>query len=557
MKKYKTVALLLILICVSCSHINIDIIKFSVLAADADIIEILELKPSFSDINIDIDDSLIISYEDISIDDYECSINAEGITASIIDDNGYLQCEVEAVEDVEFGTLTVSAIAPNGAELVSTIYTYNNGEKLFYSEFAKDQAFYEGVKEWWDNAADVFTYKYWEEKYSALMSEILSGNPIVNSSNNNTTTISGNIQWEVNKDHTTLPLRNAYVEIIAKTDYEYIVLASGYTGVNGDYSLQISNNTFSNYTDVYFRINLEGYTFKVRSGWHTFAYYFDQKLSGVINAGDSVTFSPNIVCDESLKIYKATHVHQSMVIAERFAKEMGFETSSKIRVAYPAGFDFNKEEWALSNSAFCWGRTDEDKYCAIGWHEYVNVTGIAHEYSHYIQCSMGNYGEPLWEILLENPTHNENVDLYSEKGDKSFAMHLCWTEGWADAFAVMAQRYYANEYVPLWVNYYEIDMQNYNDNEYTGEFQEKSVKVFLWSLVDESKVNGNWGGAGDYKLPWTPQEWWDMTTVSGTYRLPDFINLIENESYNLGVNIDYKQIFHIPKIQITNIVMKV
>ena len=69
------------------------------------ILESPELTPSFSDIDIDINDSLIISYEDISTDDYECSINSEGITASIIEENGYLQCEVEAINNIEFGTM--------------------------------------------------------------------------------------------------------------------------------------------------------------------------------------------------------------------------------------------------------------------------------------------------------------------------------------------------------------------------------------------------------------------------------------------------------------------
>ena len=109
------------------------------------------------------------------------------------------------------------------------------------------------------------------------MSSILSGIPTVMGSNNNVTTISGSISWEIDNNHTTMPLKNAYVEVISKGDYVYTVLASGYTDVNGAYSLEISNDLFSQYSDVYFRINLEAYTFKVRSGWHTFAYYFDKK----------------------------------------------------------------------------------------------------------------------------------------------------------------------------------------------------------------------------------------------------------------------------------------
>ena len=333
-----------------------------------------------------------------------------------------------------------------------------------------------------------------------------------------------------------------------KGDYVYTVLASGYTDVNGAYSLEISNDLFSQYSDVYFRINLEAYTFKVRSGWHTFAYYFDKKISDIADAGDTINFSPCVVYSESLKIYKATYVHQSMVIAERFAKEMGFETTNKIRVAYPAGDKNNTDSNSLSNSAFCWGDVIDNCYCAIGWHNYNDTNTVVHEYSHYIQCSLGNYGEPLHEIILEWPKHNPDDNQYLVKGDKSFAMHLTWTEGWGYAFAVMAQRYYKNEYVLLndgKNDTYQTYISTPNNNTYLGEFQEKSINVFLWSLVDEGLVNSDINYdefALDYKLPWTPQEWWNMTTISGTYRLPDFINLIENESYNFNLNLDYQSI---------------
>ena len=106
MKKYRTVAILLILIYVISWGSIFDFKNVKILALENGLdIESPELTPSFSDIDIDINDSLIISYEDINTDDYECSINSEGITASIIEENGYLQCEVEAINNIEFGTM--------------------------------------------------------------------------------------------------------------------------------------------------------------------------------------------------------------------------------------------------------------------------------------------------------------------------------------------------------------------------------------------------------------------------------------------------------------------
>ena len=139
--------------------------------------------------------------------------------------------------------------------------------------------------------------------------------------------------------------------------------------------------------------------------------------------------------------------------------------------------------------------------------------------------------------------HDGKADYYTEKKDKSFAMHLSWAESWGYAFSTMAQLYYWGEYSTMSNQNFSISTTQSDD--YLGEFQEKSIQAFLWSLVDTTAVNCTTNTTGvvlDYQIPWTPQECWDMTTVSGTCRLPDFIDLIENESYNLGVNLDYKQI---------------
>ena len=106
MKGSKFIVCLLILVQLVGFIPNIDI-NYNISAIDM-IYETTELNPKFSALDIDIDDSLIISYEDIDTSDYECSLSANGISASIVEDSDYLQCEVEAIEGVEFGELTVS-----------------------------------------------------------------------------------------------------------------------------------------------------------------------------------------------------------------------------------------------------------------------------------------------------------------------------------------------------------------------------------------------------------------------------------------------------------------
>ena len=105
----KSIIIMLVMVQVALILININITSFKIWAVDNDIsMEITELKPKFSALDIDIDDSLIISYEDIDTSDYECSLSANGISASIVEDSDYLQCEVEAIDGVEFGELAVS-----------------------------------------------------------------------------------------------------------------------------------------------------------------------------------------------------------------------------------------------------------------------------------------------------------------------------------------------------------------------------------------------------------------------------------------------------------------
>ena len=107
MMRFKIIVSLLILIQILGFIPNLSIINPNISAIDT-IYENTELKPSFSALDIDIDDSLIISYEDIDTSDYECSLTANGITATVVENSDYLQCEVEAIEGVEFGELTVS-----------------------------------------------------------------------------------------------------------------------------------------------------------------------------------------------------------------------------------------------------------------------------------------------------------------------------------------------------------------------------------------------------------------------------------------------------------------
>lgn len=399
------------------------------------------------------------------------------------------------------------------------------------------------------------------DRYSAFTSPLIEGVPTLSSNGTNKVIFTGHIDWEIDDDPINnkpkLDMRNVLIEIGIKNWWEFNKIASGYTDENGNYEIVIDSDDWVNNEDIYFRICLEGKTFEVSTFWFFPHYYYEYNLGEVATIGSTVNYNVKIKCEKNEDVYKATYIHQAMTIAERFAEEMGFESDNFIRVAFPAEsitVPIDGVDYSLSDMAFCYGDFWDNCICAIGINSWQRTETMVHEYSHYIQCSMGNYGEELTEILYENPNHDGISDYYAQKGDKSFAMHLSWTEGWGEVFAVMAQKYYQSEYLGLnnYTTHIDTTVKTYNHDDYIGEFQEKSVKAFLWNLFDRYYASIPETETTDYNIPWTPQEWWNMTTVSGTYRLHDFIKLIEDEAYNVEsfanlpdgetITIDYSQL---------------
>ncbi len=100
----------------------------------------LDLKPTVSASIVDIDEPLIISYEEVIKDNCTFWTECEGITVNLVEDVDYLSFEVNAVDDVEFGSLTVIVTDISGSTSKNTTYMYNNGIELYYNEFAIEQA---------------------------------------------------------------------------------------------------------------------------------------------------------------------------------------------------------------------------------------------------------------------------------------------------------------------------------------------------------------------------------------------------------------------------------
>ncbi len=494
--------------------------------------ELMSLIPHFERNVISDEENIDISFDNNAELSY-LGIEYEGITVSIVNSEKFqfiISAESNEESSDKFGKLVVSARTNDDEIIYGTLYTYQSNGYLYLSELSYDCAWYLSQEELL-NGRDSDALKKCEDAYSALFGSDMNHSIAISQSDiSNKIKVNGNIKWEYNEEHNTLPLKIAKIEIRKKNLIGSSYIADGYTDKDGNFSIEVNASDMEN-KKIFIRVLLEAQTFMIRLDWLITHYYYDSNQIQDISGGDIITLDCTIPYKDS-SVYKATYIHQAMTISERFAKSLGFNPSKTLRVAYPTlSFEYYDEKanqtYSLNKMAFCY-----DNVAAIGTDSYNNTNTIAHEYSHFIQNSMGNYGATLLEIAAYNPNHNGRDDYYDTKGNKKFAMHLAWSEGWGYAFSVLAQNYYKNEYDKLANPNYKMPL---SEDGCIGEFQEKTIRRFLWSLVDINSTKTKL----DYQLPWTLQEWWNMTTVKGTCRLPDFINTIESESNDFGVNIDY------------------
>ena len=526
----------------------------------------IELKPILSKNVISANEVADVTFE-CNMDVSYSEINADGVDVDIIDTD-LLQFQLGVTDENGFGRFDLIALTSDGEEIQSTVYTYQHQNNMYLSEIAHEVAWYlskESTLLLDSGEVDLIAKAACEEEYTTLFGSTLNYEVSKSDTHNESATkamVEGHIDWETYQsegvNNPTLPMRNARVELRKKEVIGSTLINSDMTDKNGDFTIYVNNEDLEDTQDVFIRICLEAYTFTVRMDWLIAHYYYDSGIQLNLTPGSYMNFDCTIPVNETLT-YKATYVHQAMVIAERFAYAMGFRSSNRIRVAYPGygkieweGVDGKIHTYDLEETGFCYGNFGEDCISAIGVKSYNRTKIMVHEYSHYIQCSLGNFGEGLPEVIFMS-YHDGHSDYLGIKKDKSFAMHLAWAEGWGYAFSTMAQAYYFSEYQEMTDREYLIDTNISSSDEeegYKGEFQELSVKAFLWNLVDQSLLNPPEEDSEepvepeelDYQLPWTPQEWWNMTTVPGTCRFPDFMRLIEEEGYDESMNIDYKSV---------------
>ena len=235
-----------------------------------------------------------------------------------------------------------------------------------------------------------------------------------------------------------------------------------------------------------------------------------------------------------------------MALGQRFAFDMGMETDEKLCVLYPTSPQILSLITEFPDYALCY-----DQISLLGYSKYNDFYTTIHEYGHYVENRMGNYGSnvknQIYEVLpdniievftpfslilqvMEDYSHIVEENHFDETNTtKDFQMELTWSESWATAFAKIAYQKYSKNYPGVLFNEgydYETNIDEHGnvDIPYDGEAQEYAVASFLWDLYDNTPSE-----EGDTINDLTDRQWWDLTTANNTCTIHDFTtNIIEN-----------------------------
>lgn len=425
--------------------------------------------------------------------------------------------QFELVADEEFGCVDIYADYGNGELIKSSIYTYKEDDTVYVSDISKDRAWYNCMESKYN--AGKITLEEWEDAYSEFSRTLSKGdsfsltyNTATNQSNSisllaatNNTTVRGRLRWETDTG-ARLPLRQTLVELRDKEPVGSRVIAYTYTDFDGYFSFEFDNpdawyDLENGGLDVFIRWYTQGEGVLVAQDLVFTFNYMDSRVDENVQTGSDTEFYYYVPYDDSSAVNKSFYVLQGMILGHNFAKQMGFSSILGLQVLYPIP---PKEALSYYGLALV-----GDKY-------FNDFDTIIHEYGHFVEQMMGNYGASLPEILYNNPEHSSDVDHFEDKKQKEYAMELTWSEAWATAFAQIAQEYYKNDYIGEDGIADRRDGEQYDTYPYipqSGEAQEDAVIAFLWDLYD-NVLNSY-------------QTWWNYTTREGTYTLTDFVNVVE------------------------------
>lgn len=400
-------------------------------------------------------------------------------------------------------------------------YTYNN--VTYYSNESEDDAWYKAMLDNFEKG--LLTEEQIENEYANFSRRNI--NVVCDTYDNQSdltgepkTYVNGYLTWTTSTNYV-LPLKNIRVDLYNENLIGSEYLATTYTNNNGYYQFEFINDEslFENGYDVFIRCYPDSYTFEIARDWlFSFLtyYYIETETKPDIETGTTTNLNIHVLYSEDNMRNCSFYLSQGFVTAQRFMMSMGVKTDKFLHVIYP----FSDGKIAFSY----------DEYSGIAKKYFNDFDTIMHEYGHFVEGVLGNYGSTLMDIILNNPSHFVDTDHFFDKPNKKFAMQLTWSEAWATVFAEIAQQYYLNEYRGKVSGYGDlkfdnISLENYYPTADSCEAQEMAVIASLWDIFDDSTDEPFDNLAFKYG------KWWDITTRENTQTLSDFFSTVNTYFY--------------------------
>ena len=299
------------------------------------------------------------------------------------------------------------------------------------------------------------------------------------------TYVSGYLTWTDHNNHVHA-LRRIKVEVYDDDAIGEELIATAYTDDYGYFSVGFENaDGFWDFEDGGYDVFLKLYAgdnYVMVKDANGTAYTTETAPIENIETGYNYEATLDIFVKSGTQTGQAFQISQAMLTARTLAEDLLANYPAPVSVVYPSG---NISRYSYDNSTIYIpaSATVDDPgvpYPYMAWDE------LMHEYGHHLQHQIG-----FTSVGLEHYVDKDQAERYG----KETGIKLAWIEGWATAFALMAQKYSA-----AFIS--NVDKVNDNcyststlTNEYNieegqldpiGESNELSVVTVLWDIYDSS-----------------------------------------------------------------------
>ncbi len=384
-----------------------------------------------------------------------------------------------------------------------------------------------------------------------------------------TTVISGTLFWEDDRfDGSQATTQDKHPMIFTKIDVMIGMSAftTVYTDENGEFTTTITQ--FTN-TPITLRIYPAGNGIDVA---RSIAYSYVFNTIDMFERGGNYTVEYVFTKELHGDFWKAIQIGQAATVARKYIKTISSNAAlDQVLIWYPSE---NGSYYVPSENSIYIDGTNYTGENAFNSYESWDV--IMHEYGHHVQNNFAIdnspgghhfYGVDCAEHIYEYTQGLTNCpyclageaswsETWSKEECKDAGDWMAWSEGWATAFAQMAQNYYATYLSDIFTvadgcytsNGERISNINIKDPmQLNGEANEMVAASFVYNLVFSSQEGG---------LGLTDQQVWNILATCNPTKLVDLINclkMVEDLNADVYINDFLKRAGLLTNMSIVNI----